>query len=321
MSPSGTAASVQVAGGAVRPAPDVAAAMRDGAELVWTALADPTPGEVAAAVRALGIPPDLVAESREGAPDLPVPGQPARRRRARLVAAGQGRGVVLLPAAYDDAEEEVTLGLLTVLVSGRAVLSVAHGVAPDLAAVQATAERHRNSPDQLLEVVLGLVVEGYDTVVEQLDDDVADVEAEVFSPDRRSRAQRIYRLKRETLELQRAVAPLGEVVSRLGCAPALRDRVLRVSEHVEHVDSLLDGVLGADLAQVGVRQNEDQRRISAWAAIGLVPTVVGAIYGMNFQHMPELSWTYGYALALLVIVAACAGLYVAFRRNGWLGPG
>jgi magnesium transporter len=95
---------------------------------------------------------------------------------------------------------------------------------------------------------------------------------------------------------------------------------VRTAVGAEQLDRLIDGVLDAQVAQIGVRQNEDQRRISAWAAIALVPTVVGGIYGMNFENMPELRWQYGYFAAITLIVGTCLMLYVGFRRNGWLGP-
>lgn len=310
---------VQVKEGSAEPTADPAAALRGGVELVWTALVEPSPEELAAAVAALGMPAALLEESRAGSPDVLRPGAPAHRRRARLVELGEGRGVVLLPAAYDDEDEQVGLGLLTVLVDGQAVLSIARGPAPDLSRLQAEAHRHLEHSGQLLQAIVIAVLEGYDAVLEGLDEDVLDTEQQVFSSERRSHAKRIYGLKRESLELERAVTPLDDMVTRLQCAPAVHDRVLRVTEHLDRLGDLLDSVLSADLAQVGVRQNEDQRRISAWAAIGLVPTVVAGIYGMNFQHMPELSWRFGYPAALALVLTLCTCLYVGFRRNGWLG--
>jgi magnesium transporter len=96
------------------------------------------------------------------------------------------------------------------------------------------------------------------------------------------------------------------------------DHVKRANESVENLRELLNGTLEANLAQVSVRQNDDMRKITAWAAIAAIPTVIGAIYGMNFDHMPELHWRFGYPLVLLVIVAVCLGLYRRFKRIGWL---
>lgn len=311
--------SLQVRHGTATPTEDPAQALRDGADLVWTALVNPSTEEIGAAVEALGIAHELVMKAKADLPEPPPVDEPTRRRRPRLVEHGEARGVVLLTAAYDDPREEVQLGLLTVLVDGAAVLTIARGKAPDLSRVKKHLAGDHDHSGALLEAVVAEVLEDYDDVLEQLDDDVADVEQQVFSPDRASHAQRIYGLKRETLELQRAVAPLTDVVDRLNCSRPLHERVMRASEHVERLDALLDGVLSADLAQVGVRQNEDQRTISAWAAIALVPTIVAGIYGMNFQHMPELSWRFGYPMALGLIVVVCLTLRWGFHRHGWIG--
>jgi len=302
-----TAVSVQVRDGRAEPVQDAQRALADGAALVWTALVDPDPQAVTRSAQALGLPLELLADARE------------EHRRPRLLARGEARALVLLPAAYDDADEQVEVGGLVVLANGRGVLTVSRDTTLDLAPVRAGLAGSPTA-EALTEAVLARVVAVYDQVADGVDDDVDEVEAQVFSPARRSHARRIYGLKRAALDLRRAVVPLAVVVEQLGAGAALRERVLRLGEHVDRLDALLDSVLDADLAQVGVRQNEDQRRISAWAAIALVPTIVGAIYGMNFQHMPELSWQYGYPLALLVIAVACGGLYLSFRRSGWLGP-
>ena len=160
----------------------------------------------------------------------------------------------------------------------------------------------------------------------------------MFGGDEEDHAQRIYKLKREVLEFRRAVAPLDRPLQALSetelphvpesLRPFFRDvhdHAVRAAERVEGHDRLLTDVLSADLAQVSVRQNrtavrqnEDMRKISAWAAIALVPTAIAGIYGMNFETMPELGWRYGYPAVLGVIVAVCLVLARLFRRNGWL---
>lgn len=188
-------------------------------------------------------------------------------------------------------------------------------------------------PAGVLLALVQVVTPDLDDVLVGLDEDVLDVERQVFSGRRGDHTRHIYKLKRELLELRQATAPLADVTERLATEPScpvpdqLRDefveqhrRTNRTASGVEHLDGLIDGVLDAQLAQIGVRQNEDQRRISAWAAIALVPTVVGGVYGMNFENMPELRWQYGYFGALAMIFGSCLLLYVGFRRNGWLGP-
>jgi magnesium transporter len=157
------------------------------------------------------------------------------------------------------------------------------------------------------------------------------VEAQVFSGSRHNPAERIYKLKREVLEFSRAASPLVQPVQQLASGdfdlvhPEVRnyfrdveDHLLRANEQVEGFRDLLTSVLSANLTQVGVRQNEDMRKISAWVAIVAVPTAIAGIYGMNFSNMPELRWDFGYPLVIGVMLAICLGLYRYFRSSGWL---
>ena len=166
--------------------------------------------------------------------------------------------------------------------------------------------------------------------IDGLQEDIDQVEEEVFSVDRSNPAERIYRLKREVLEFQRASGPLVDPIEQLAAGHYaqvdkeirtyfrdVNDHLIRARDQLDGMRDLLASILQANLAQVGVRQNEDMRRISAWVAIIAVPTMVAGIYGMNFEHMPELSWTYGYPAVLLVLVI-CSSLYRYFRRAGWL---
>jgi magnesium transporter len=175
-------------------------------------------------------------------------------------------------------------------------------------------------------------VDGYLDIVDEVEDAVDDVEAKVFGADRYDDSARIYRLKREVHEFYRAVAPLAEPMARLaddGSLPLLeteirpflsdvRDHVLRVRDMVEAYDRQLGDIVQAYLAQVGVRQNEDMRKISAYVALAAVPTLLAGIWGMNFEQMPELRWQLGYPLALAVMLAACGLLWRSFKRHHWL---
>ncbi len=182
--------------------------------------------------------------------------------------------------------------------------------------------------------VLDRVVDDYEPVIAGLDNDIHEIEVEVFDADRSRRAdpsRRIFKLKREVLDFHRNAKPLIEPVGRLvagtfpGCHPDLseyfrdvQDHLLRVVVEIENFRDLLSDALEANLSQVSVRQNDDMRKISAWVAIGLVPTLVGAIYGMNFDHMPELGWRYGYLIVVVFIAIACGLLYRRFKQSGWL---
>lgn len=153
----------------------------------------------------------------------------------------------------------------------------------------------------------------------------------MFSAESADHTRAIHAVKRELLEVRRSVVPLVADVTRLSSEwsayvpedlnprfALLLARASHSADGVEHLDALTSSVLKAQLAEIGVRQTQDQRKISAWAAIALVPTGVGAVYGMNFENMPELKWELGYPATLLSILVLCVFLYVGFRRNDWL---
>jgi magnesium transporter len=157
------------------------------------------------------------------------------------------------------------------------------------------------------------------------------METAVFDPDEYVDTEQIYRLKREILRLRRAVTPLLGPLKSLSNTPnplipdEVREYFRDVEDHVSHVaeristfDEMLTTLIAAALAEVANRQNQDMRKISAWAAIALVPTAIAGIYGMNFDNMPELKWSFGYPMAILAIVAVCSALYLFLRRKRWL---
>ena len=144
-------------------------------------------------------------------------------------------------------------------------------------------------------------------------------------------SRRIFKLKREVLDFSRHTKPLAESLGRLqagslGHCPAglreyfrdVQDHLFRVVAEIDSFSALLSEALSANVSQVQVRQNDDMRKISAFVAVGAVPTVVGAIYGMNFEHMPELGWRWGYPMALALTAVACLLLYLRFKKAGWL---
>jgi magnesium transporter len=188
----------------------------------------------------------------------------------------------------------------------------------------------RHGPAAALHAIVDRVVDDYAPVIGGLDQDIRQVEAQVFSEAGGNPAERIYKLKREVLELYGAVAPLVEPLERLergdGFVPEdlrpyfrdVKDHLIRSVREVEGFRELLTSVLSANLTRVSVRQNEDVRKISAWAAIVAVPTLITGVYGMNFEHMPELGWKVGYPVALALMVTVCVLLYRNFKRAGWL---
>jgi magnesium transporter len=185
-------------------------------------------------------------------------------------------------------------------------------------------------PVSVLHAVTDVVVDAYAQAAAQVRTDLTDLERCVFSPARDDLTARIYALKREVVEFRDAVQPLVPVVHDFTVPrddwprrvmPYFRDvadHLTRTDTEVRALDDLLGSVLDAHLAKVSTWQNDDMRRISAWAAILAIPTMVAGIYGMNFSRMPELDWRYGYPCALAVMALGAGLLYRAFRRNGWL---
>jgi magnesium transporter len=244
--------------------------------------------------------------------------------------------LVLKTARYIDPTEVIEFGEVLVFLGADYVITVRHGEASSLRpvreALDADPERLRKGPGAVLHAILDLIVDDYAPAIEGLENDIDEVEEQLFSPGRRSNpAERIYRLQREVLSFRKATAPLVDPVERLAKGeyslihPEIRDyfrdvndHLIRVRDQLDAMRDLLAGSLQANLAQVGVRQNEDMRRISAWVAIIAVPTMIAGIYGMNFEDMPELRWHYGYPAALLVMLTICIGLYRYFKRAGWL---
>ena len=255
-------------------------------------------------------------------------------QRPKLEVYGDSLFLVLKTARYLDAENVVEFGEILLFLGSDFIITVRHGEAP----LHHVRLRMEDRPDLLecgpgaaLYAIVDRIVDDYVPVIAGLDRDIREVEGEVFSEARTNPAQHIYHLKREVLELHDAVAPLVNPVDRLArghhelvhedIQPYFRDvhdHVLRVVDEVESFRDLLTSVLTANLTQVSVRQNEDVRRISAWAAIIAVPTMIAGLYGMNFENMPELGWSFGYPIALGIIAIACASLYLYFRRIGWI---
>jgi magnesium transporter len=256
-------------------------------------------------------------------------------QRPKLEVYGETVFVVLKTARYVDSEEVVRLGEILIFLGEGFVITVRHGEASSLHEVRERLEEDTDllahGPGAVLHAIVDHVVDDYRPAMQGLGEDIEQVEEQVFSPERVNAAERIYKLNREVLEFARATGPLRAPIDALAAGryqlihPEVRtyfrdvnDHLLRVHEQLEAFRELLTGVLQANLAQVGVRQNEDMRKISAWVAIVAVPTMIAGIYGMNFEHMPELKWTFGYPLAVGVMLVLCVGLFRYFKRVGWL---
>lgn len=263
-------------------------------------------------------------------------------QRPKLERYGDTLFVVLRPARYLDDAEEVDFGELHVFVGRDFVLTVRHSETPDLAVVRRRMESDpgllARGPEAVLYAILDAVVDGYAPVVAGLQNDIDEIETEVFRGEA-SVSRRIYELSREVVEFQRAARPLLRILDALvagfekhGIDEELRSYLRDVTDHAtivaERVDSfrqMLQDILTVNATLVTQAQNEEMKaqneevkKISAWAAILFAPTLIGTIYGMNFRRMPELRWYYGYPFALALMAAVCATLYLAFKRRGWL---
>ncbi|HEX6652808.1 MAG TPA: magnesium/cobalt transporter CorA [Thermoleophilaceae bacterium] len=243
--------------------------------------------------------------------------------------------MVLKTARYVDPTEVIELGEVLVFLGDDFVITVRHGEASSLAGVRekldADAERLKHGPSSALHAIMDKIVDDYQPALEGLETDIDEVEDQLFSGERVNPAERIYKLQREVLGFRKATAPLVEPIDKLARGhylqihPEVRDyfrdvndHLIRARDQLDAMHDLLSSSLQANLAQVGVRQNEDMRKISAWVAIAAVPTAIAGIYGMNFRHMPELGWELGYPAVIAFMGLICGFLYMRFRRSGWL---
>ncbi|UQX05231.1 magnesium/cobalt transporter CorA [Streptomyces sp. RerS4] len=301
-----------------------------GEGFVWIGLHEPTQAELAGLAALFGLHP-LAVEDAVNAHQRPK----VERYDDTLFAVFKTVRYV----EHDEltaTSEVVETGELMAFVGTDFVITIRHGGQGTLGPVRETLEAE---PDQLaqgpaavLHAMADHVVDDYVAVTDAVQSDLDAVETAVFSEHGgRGDAGRIYQLKRELLELRRAVAPLDRPLQHLATQPIpvvppqvrayfrdVADHLTRATEQITAYDALLDSILQAHLAQVTVAQNEDMRKITAWAAIVAVPTMVCGVYGMNFEHMPELRWQYGYPTVLAVMAVACFAIHRGFRRNGWL---
>ena len=236
---------------------------------------------------------------------------------------------------YNETNSAISTGELICFVEKEFIVIVRHGEGTPLASVRQEIETKPDfltlGPFAVLHAVVDRVIDGYTTIANELENDVINLETKVFSGKRQTFSQEIYFLKREIIEYRHAIEPLiiplQKLVSEtyIGVPNALKpffrdtlDHLMRACEHASGMDSLLTSALQADLTHVQMRQNEDVRKISAWVALAAAPTMIAGIYGMNFKHMPELSFKFGYPLVLGGIFLLSSLLFYKFRKADWL---
>ena len=300
-----------------------ASRVADGSSFVWIGLREPTKEEFDAVAREFYL------------HELAVEDAVKAHQRPKVEEYDDTLFIVLKTAKYHDDSETVEIGEINLFVGPGFLISVRHGGPSPLDGVRRQIESRddllRCGPGSVMHAIVDRVIDDYQPVLAGIEDDIEEVEEQVFSATRDAPTERIYKLKREVLSMHRATAPLIDPLERLagGRYPHVHedireyfrdvyDHVERANDAVESMREMLNGVLDANTAQVGVRQNEDMRKITAWVAIVAVPTMVAGIYGMNFEHMPELKWEFGYPAALLLMLSVCTALYRSFKRAGWL---
>ncbi|SCL15397.1 magnesium transporter [Micromonospora rhizosphaerae] len=305
------------------------AARRERHGFVWLGLHEPELAEMSAIAATYGL------------HELAVEDAVKAQQRPKLERFGEVSFLVLRTARYcehtelTENSEVVETGQVMLFIGPNFLISVRHGDACRLAPVRADLEAKRelllHGPWAVAYAITDRVVDLYLEVADQLEDDLDVLEADVFDRQGTGRIQRIYQMKRELVEFKRAVMPLQRPLMTLTSqvnrdVPEevrryfrdVQDHLTRTVEQVNSYDDLLNSILQARLAQVTVDQNNDMRKIAAWAAIAAVWTAIAGIYGMNFKYMPELEWKYGYPVVWALTLASSFALYRWFRRNGWL---
>ena len=290
---------------------------------VWLGLQNPTPQELAEVAERFDLAPLAVEDAEEA------------HQRPKIEDYGEDWFVVLRAARYDDAREAVDFGEVQLFVGHSYAVVIRHNDVNELGGARSRLEDRPTllgeGPIAVVWAVLDKIVDDYEPVLDGLEADIEQVEQAIFEQGL-DQTQRIYFLRRELARFYRAVHPLLNALQELerdtdvpGTAGVMRqyfrdvaDHLRRLTEEIAMQRDLLDGALTANLGAISVRQNDVVRKVSGWAAIGIVPTLIASIYGMNFDHMPELHWTIGYPAVLLLMATISFTLWRFLHRWGWL---
>jgi magnesium transporter len=304
-------------------------AARDGNGFVWLGLHEPSPEQLDQLGQVFSLHP-LALEDAASA-----------RQRPKIERHESDIFLAMRTLAYVDSVDRsaggdvVETGAVMVFLGEYFVITIRHGKHASMSGLR---KRLEDNPEQLslgpsavLHAVTDKVVDDYLAVVDAVQQDVEEIETTVFAPRAGTDIERIYQLKRDVIEMKRTVWPLAAPLRELSERPRrminpeireyfrdVTDHLTRVHEQVASFDELLTSIMQAGLARVAVAENEDMRKISAWVAIAAVPTMIAGIYGMNFEHMPELQQQWGYPAVLGLMAGICATLFRGFKRNGWL---
>jgi magnesium transporter len=299
------------------------AAATEPGDFVWVGLYKPSQDELDDVAKSFGLHPLAVEDALKA------------HQRPKLEHYEDSIFLTLKTLWYVDAEDAVETGEINLFAGRDFVVTVRHGRGSELHSARSRLESQEavlnHGPSAVIYAVCDSVVDGYTDVVNDLEVDVDEIESSVFSPARTDDSARIYVLKREIAEVRRAVLPLREPMRRFAqgqvdgveqeAGPFFRDvldHLNLAAEVVDNLDGLLSTAFDAYLARITVQQNDDMRKISAGVALAAAPTLIAGVYGMNFEHMPELRWTWGYPMAVLLMFGISGVLWVLFKRSGWL---
>jgi magnesium transporter len=304
--------------------PDISEVLAQPGRFVWIGLHDPD-DEVLKEV-----------QQEFSLHDLAIEDAARAHQRPKLERYGDSLFVVLRTAHLDRPTGAIEFGETHLFVGANYVVSIRHGASLPYVEVRARCEA---SPDLLakgpvfvLYALMDFIVDQYFPLVDSFEDRLEELEDDIFQQTlTRQTTERIYQLKRNLLEVKRAVAPLVDMCNRLVRTDSalipedarvyfrdVYDHTIRINEMIDTLRELLTTALEANLSLISVSQNEAMKRLAGWAAIIAVPTMIAGIYGMNFKFMPELDWVLGYPVAMGTMLAACGFLYYRFKRSGWL---
>ena len=303
---------------------DISDVLREPGRFVWVGLHEPDA--------------EMLAEIQQefSLHDLAVEDAAHAHQRPKLERYGNSIFVVLRTVHIDQATGGIDYGETHIFVGANYVVSVRHGGSLPYGDVrtrcEATPDLLIKGPGFVLYALMDFIVDQYFPLVDRFEDKLGELEDDIFQQTlTRKTTERIYQLKRDLLEVKRAVAPLVDICNRLVRTDAILipddarvyfrdvyDHTIRINEMIDTLRELLTTALEANLSLISVSQNEAMKRLAGWAAIIAVPTMIAGIYGMNFKFMPELEWPFGYPVTMIVMVGACAFLYYKFKRSGWL---
>ena len=304
--------------------PDISEVLKQPGRFVWVGLLEPDD--------------EMLAEIQQefSLHDLAIEDAARAHQRPKLERYGDSIFVVLRTAHLDSTTGGIDYGETHLFVGANYIVSVRHGGSLPYTEVrtrcEASPELLAKGPGFVLYALMDFIVDQYFPLVDAFEDKLAALEDNIFSQTHtRETTERIYQLKRDLLEVKRAVVPLVDMCNRLVRADValipddarvyfrdVYDHVIRINEMIDTLRELLTTALEANLSLISVSQNEAMKRLAAWAAIIAVPTMIAGVYGMNFKFMPELDWFWGYPVAMTVMIGACGFLYYRLKRAGWL---